>query len=197
MIRMLASTQLLERELFLMEKLNAGCSMRETALMLGVSGARVRQIRDRAGRRLRELLRPRLPADIYGEGKLELTCAVFSLDAPYAEKWEAFQSVISLLVYNYQVKVFNIQAKYYRSNYAGQLWDMRHSNRLKINAVYPYSDSRTDELQVIASMIDQADFCVCDLSASPFGREIIKYATRANWTCLMDIGAHPQVLDCK
>lgn len=47
-------------------------------------------------------------------------------------------------------------------------------------------DSR-DDFNVIADMIERMDFCVCNLSATPYGEKIKQYAAQTGRTVLLDI----------
>lgn len=49
------------------------------------------------------------------------------------------------------------------------------------------SENSTNDFDVIADMIERTDFCVCNLSTTPYAEKIRKYAIKTKRTILLDI----------
>ena len=48
-------------------------------------------------------------------------------------------------------------------------------------------ENNADSLDVIINMLEQTDFCICDLSATPHAEKIQKYASQVKRTVLLDL----------
>ena len=214
-IRALANMLPEQRERSLIEQLNNGHTIKEISAMLGVSGERIHQLRARAGRHLRDMLNDRLSFDEIIRGKnRRLTCAVFSLGFPPAQKLRLFRSVISLLTSQYHVTTFEIHARYCHSDYTEAIKWNRFLDKARLTAVLINDDDKDiynlvgqycppcnrvanidatlisgpHDFKVGAAMTERADFCVCDLSASPVAKELTKHIAYRTGVCLLDIG---------
>lgn len=56
-------------------------------------------------------------------------------------------------------------------------------------------ENNSDGLDVIANMLEQTDFCVCDLSATPHAERIQKYAAEVKRTVLLDLSRTDAEMD--
>jgi Sigma-70, region 4. len=50
------------------------------------------------------------------------------------------------------------------------------------------AEGDADDFSVIADMIERMDFCICNLSTTPYGEKIREYAAQTGRTVLLDIG---------
>lgn len=108
-----AKKALNDRELLIIDKLNAGCAVGDVGPLLGVSGNRVRQIRDKAGRRLRNFVSLHYGvATFQGKAGHSLTCAIFSLGDAAPDKLKTLKNVLGFLTSHYPIKKFEVQGDY-------------------------------------------------------------------------------------
>ena len=49
------------------------------------------------------------------------------------------------------------------------------------------SENSADDFEVIADIIERADFCICNLSATPYAEKIREYAAQTKRAVLLDI----------
>lgn len=171
-----------DRERFIYERISGGGSPKEIAEALGISVGRLRQVFQHGCRILRESMRIRYHHLSAEKGKQQKSvCSIFSVGEVTYESLKTFDYLISFLLSRCDVTHFEISAEERHSGFMYVLgkhmksdWILRDTETVR---------SRTD-----ADTINQSDFCICNLSASPFAEEIREYILQTKHTVLVDMG---------
>lgn len=122
MIKTDAKKVLKGKELLVVEKLEARWDVKSVEALLALSGTRVRQIRDKAGRRLRNFVSLHYGVATF-QGKVghSLTCAIFSLGDATPDKLETLKNVLGFLTSRYPIKRFEIQGDHHHALFMSAL----------------------------------------------------------------------------
>lgn len=211
---------LTDREKLVLERSDSGHTYKEIGAEIGASIEWTRQVKLRAGQRIRKFIEQYCKKRrIMGSRNRKLMCAIFALDNPSPEKVKAFRQIIERMILDYNVTLFEIPGKYYRSPFAKILIQKKRYYHFYLSAVVtdeyclktgnderyilerfsPPADcvknidttlmsSGTMDCKMIAGMIEQADFCICDLSTSPIAKEIRELISQHDHVSLLDIG---------
>lgn len=205
---------LTDREQLALKSLEDGHTLEETGTALGVGRERARSIARKAGLQLEKHAR-RYSNKMRAQSEYQIKCAVFSLgDATYSNL-KAFRHIVDYLITKYRVKQFYIQGDYGCSGFMTAFDQNKSIYNFHTTAVITASEHNedtgdliarycppcdrvenvdttfakagTDAFAALTAMMDQADFCICNLSASPMAEEIRAYITQTKYAALLDI----------
>ena len=204
-----------EREQLIFQKLEEGCTLKEIGCLLGLVGSeRVRQIRTKASYVVsNSVIASVFPASSRKHRKPPV-CSIFALgerssDISY-QTGLSFEYTMEYLKNRFGVTHFKITEEYSSSTFmyilqrfqkrsskdiqitlvmAGDL-DSEPSDAISVNCVENIDTSLSKAgpaLEVIQSLMEQSDFCICNLAASELADDIRKYAPQTEGMILLDI----------
>lgn len=218
------SRLLTERQQFILHKLAEGLTLKEIGALVGLSQERVRQTRRKACKELRDYAENRCRTAMAGKKKRLWVCGIFHMgDATYTSL-NYFCHVIDSIMKAFHVKNFEVQGSYCQTGFIYVLRKDVASPIERITAVIddPYlleeenddvmgrfcppcdavkhvgnaiPENRLYDMGVIAAIVDQCDFCICNLSASPAAEEIRSYIAQSNRAVLLDLGNKPEGME--
>lgn len=155
----------------------------------------------------------------------EHTCGLFILGEATYNSLSRFKGIFDFLISAYGTKYIHVEQSYIHSSFifvltisyyntlhiTGMINDksLAESNvdldhMLErfcppchaVGCVSPAGlESNSDGLDVIANMLEQTDFCVCDLSATPHAERIQKYAAEVKRAVLLDLSRTDAEMD--
>ena len=206
-----------EKEQIVYQKMNEGCTLKEAGKAIGVSGERARQILQYGCRTIREELTRRYSRALAAERGRERTCGLFALGEATYDSLTCFKRIIVFLLCRYNASDIYVEQSYVHSGFlfalncirlhemhitalvgggalsedAGEMDTIKAALCPPCHAVgytsSADSENNADDFEVIADMIERLDFCVCNLSATPYAEKIREYAAQTKRGVLLDI----------
>lgn len=171
-----------DRERFIFESLNEGRSPQELAETMGISVNRLRQVLHHGCRTLRENMRwrrSRMSAE--KQNRRKSICSIFSTGEVTYKSLKTFEYITNFLLFQCGVTHFEITADDRESGFMYVLKKYPKQGRILYN-IAPLQNGFN------ADMVDHSDFCVCNLSSSPYAEEISEYISQAKCCMLIDMG---------
>ena len=205
-----ATSLLSEKEQIIYQRMNEGCTMKEAGRALGVGQEWARQQLQHGCRRIRKQLHQRYHRMLgIGARKKKRTCGLFVLGEATRESLERFKKILEFLVSTYNVRDIYIEHSYIKSDFAVVVSDPHlalhitavMSGKLLADvekllcspchtvSVVSYTDigHLPEGFDVISDILEQTDFCLCDLSATPHMEEIRRCAAQTKKAVLLDM----------
>lgn len=179
-----------EREQFIYRKQCEGCKMKDIAAELGVSPERARQILSHGLTTVRARL-PRVLPERYRLHQLSKdaqagrSCALFDLGEATDASLSRFQAIVNYLIHTYGVSDFCIEQSLVLSSFTSMLSDYA-AGRRSIRLI-PYTSSGNPS-EAAVHLLEQTDFCICDLASCPDALTVRKCASRSKRAALLDMG---------
>lgn len=205
-----STEKLSERERFALNNILAGKAPKEIGATLHLSNSRVQTLAGEASRKLRYLCYNRYLKT--ARATPSISCSIFAMDIANYKNLYSFEQIITFLMWKYHITQFYVSFEYCQSAYMNILENLTKSKtritaityglgmtnekkkQIAVQLCPPCRDIKNidisfpDELQIAKIMINQADFCICNLSENPFAANIRQLICEAKDVTLFDIG---------
>ena len=218
------AAQMSEREQCVFQKMNEGCTLKETGASLGVGRERARQMLASGCRTVRHILQVRFAKESARLGNTNRSCGIFALGRENYKLMNRFKHIVDFLAEAFHVKRFYIEQPYANSGYMIALKDWQPIYReFHITAVtdeemfsendnedlttrfcppcsavscvsWPGMDDGPADLRIIADIIGRSDFCIFNSSILPQSERIQQCLCQKNQTVFLDTDM-PDVID--
>lgn len=213
-----------ERVQIIIKGRQAGRSLREIGMDVGVSESRVQQNIQASSRALTRSAATHLRE----QPKALISCSIFTLGTVTPEKIGIFRRVVSFLITHYQVAEFKITAETSYSDYMKILRrEIAHHLDIRLSIITHYAEDtpekslhekqsryrglcdsvenvnpytkrtpRAKMLQTIRWMMGNTDYCICCLPDNPLRKSIENHARKLGGVRLFDIGQNTHMRVC-
>lgn len=169
-----------------------GHSRTEIGAKLNVSAPRIRQILHKSSRQVQKRLENWVFQQRFEAGPPKPhTCCFPLMDSVADYAMDPLRIALQYLEKNKLVTEFVILQEYpaLEQIIAPQDTIQQFSGHRPIETrITTVGNTRQQMLAEVKALIEQSDFCICDLSATPYAEEIERYAARAKRAIIIDIG---------
>ncbi|MCI8828696.1 MAG: hypothetical protein HFE98_07575 [Ruminiclostridium sp.] len=197
------------KELYVLEKMSEGHSIKEISEKMALTLNRIGQIARHGGAEIRKKMQIRYQRDIYlGKETQTFSCSIFSMGEGTYQSLNVFEHILDFLIRAYDIKNFHVERTcvpstfmYVLTKKTGRIYQARitavtvtEDEDISDSCCPPcdavaYVDplSCPNHLGELADMISRSDFCICDLSTSTCSNAIKDYASQTGHTALLDM----------